>query len=357
MIDAPLTRAQAAALAHVRARALADHDGARASLAAYVDDVDALLAAAGRARVTLSFHPDRLLADGRTVAQGLVDDGRYRSQFVTGVTNGGRSARRGGDRDRWERGVFGDAYQADDVADDERPKYGALDLMEHADGGAPRFGSCFLRLRPAIAARATYCFGDSHARPTRFGVDGALACVLDAACASAATTGRALGVVADAPSLVARVRAIGAGGRPIGRALDEYVEAQVHGDVVLARDVEAVVVDASFLGDLIEPPLRALAAACGAPLSVRPALVVEPDAIPPDFRGPDLPPLAAFVARAFSSRRGVDAAAIGRAAADLHRRPAAWSSWGAPDEAWQKLKQLWHCAVAFGDVVERDGLR
>jgi hypothetical protein len=33
-----------------------------------------------------------------------------------------------------------------------------------------------------------------------------------------------------------------------GRALDDYVEAQVHANIDLATDVEAVVVDPSFRG-------------------------------------------------------------------------------------------------------------
>ena len=42
-------------------------------------------------RVTLNFHPDRLL-DGRTVLRRLADEGVYRSQFETGTSNGGLTA-------------------------------------------------------------------------------------------------------------------------------------------------------------------------------------------------------------------------------------------------------------------------
>ena len=61
-------------------------------------------------RITVSFHPDRLLADGRTVAEHLVTDGRYRSQFETGISNGGLTAHPGGDRERWEQRMFAGAY-------------------------------------------------------------------------------------------------------------------------------------------------------------------------------------------------------------------------------------------------------
>ena len=60
--------------------------------------------------ITVSFHPDRLLADGRTVAESLVADGRYRSQFETGISNGGLTAFPGGDRDVWEQRMFAGAY-------------------------------------------------------------------------------------------------------------------------------------------------------------------------------------------------------------------------------------------------------
>ncbi|TML11954.1 MAG: DUF3626 domain-containing protein [Actinobacteria bacterium] len=54
------------------------------------------LAAAGR--VTLNFHPDRIAASAVTVSAGLLEEGRYRSQWVTGISNGSRSAVPGGER-------------------------------------------------------------------------------------------------------------------------------------------------------------------------------------------------------------------------------------------------------------------
>jgi hypothetical protein len=45
-----------------------------------------------RVAVTVNFHPDRLLADGRTVAEHLAAEGVYRSQFETGISNGGLTA-------------------------------------------------------------------------------------------------------------------------------------------------------------------------------------------------------------------------------------------------------------------------
>ncbi|MGA5260626.1 DUF3626 domain-containing protein [Streptomyces griseoincarnatus] len=51
-------------------------------------------------RVTLNFHPDRV-SQGRPILRALADNGVYVSQFVTGTSNGGLTARPGGDR--WRR--------------------------------------------------------------------------------------------------------------------------------------------------------------------------------------------------------------------------------------------------------------
>ncbi|MEB9897169.1 DUF3626 domain-containing protein [Bacillus cereus] len=109
------------------------------------------------ARVTVNFHPDRLFADGLLVVEGLLRDGVYRSQFETGVTSASPTAYSGGDR--WERRLFGGAYHPAGVAHRERPKYGALNLMQHPHGGAP--GRTGLRHR----AGAVGCERDRESRP------------------------------------------------------------------------------------------------------------------------------------------------------------------------------------------------
>ena len=59
-----------------------------------------------RAAITVSFHPDRLVRGGRTVAQCLAAEGVYRSQFETGISNGGL----GGPRADWEERMFPGVY-------------------------------------------------------------------------------------------------------------------------------------------------------------------------------------------------------------------------------------------------------
>ena len=127
---AELSAANRRALAYARERAQRDRPR--------ISDPD-VLAAVREAAVTLNFHPGRLLADGRTVAEALLEEGVYRSQFETRISGGGLTAYPGGDRDRWEHDLFGGAYHGAPAA--ERPRYGGLNLLRHRNGACPGCGS------------------------------------------------------------------------------------------------------------------------------------------------------------------------------------------------------------------------
>jgi len=275
------------------------------------------------ARITVSFHPDRPLADGRSVAEHLVAEGVYRSQFETGISNGGLTARPGGDRERWERRLFGGAYLPELTAG--RPVYGGLNLAGHVDGASPRFGSCYLVLRAEANRRATFSHGDSVTEPTVVGTADAFGGIWAALLAQVARTGSALGLAADNPhAWVAQL----ARPRPgAGRAMDDYVEAQLHGGLDLAADVEAVVADPSFAGTPTAAHLAAVA-----PLRYHPGFVLPAAEFPADLRGPE----AAALARELGPEQ-IDAAVIGHAA---RRATSA--------EMRQLLKYLWHILVLRG---------
>ncbi|MBP2050193.1 hypothetical protein J2Z21_003129 [Streptomyces griseochromogenes] len=166
------------------------------------------------ARITLNFHPDRLSA-GVPILDAPARDGAYHSQFVTGTSDGGLTAHPGGDRRRRESRIFGGAH--DDADPAERPVYGALNFRRRTVGAAPRFGSSHLRLTGPALTRATFCYPDSAAEPTDFGV-------------------------ASAMPLVALAEA------DERDALDDCIEGHAHGGVLLDRDVEALVLDASYRG-------------------------------------------------------------------------------------------------------------
>ncbi|MFF7468341.1 DUF3626 domain-containing protein [Streptomyces sp. NPDC008092] len=246
-------------------------------------------------RITLNFHPDRLSA-GLPILEALARDGAYHSQFVTGTSNGGLTAHPGGDRWRWESRIFGGAY--DDAHPAERPVYGALDFRRQAVGAAPRFGSSHLRLTGPALRRATFCYPDSAAEPTDFGV--------------AAGT---------------RVLALAAADER--DALNDYIEAQVHGGVRLDRDVEALVLDACYR----DTPVAEAARRLPFPVEWHPGYRITVPELRrhAGYRGPEYAELGAEIAETGV----VDPRIIGAAART--------GRYGIQD-----LKMVWHTLARFG---------
>ncbi len=246
-------------------------------------------------RITLNFHPDRL-AGGVGILEALARDGVYHSQFVTGTGNGGLTAHPGGDRWRWESRIFGGAY--DEVAAEDRPVYGALDFRRQVVGAAPRFGSSHFRLTGAVLSRATFCYPDSAAEPAHFGV-------------------------AAGMSLIARAEA------DEQDALNDYIEAQVHGGVSLTTDVAALVLDACYRGTPVETAARLLPC----PVEWHPGyrITVEGLRRHADYRGEEYAELGARIAEdgRIDPRIIGDAARTGR-------------------YELQDLKMVWHTLARFG---------
>jgi len=352
------------AVAHVRARAERAQEQARARIADLLAGAGLPISAAAaltsfirqHGRVTLNFHPDRLLANGDTVAEGLLRDGVYRSQFETRISNGSRTGFPGGERDGWEKRLFGGVYHAPEIDADERPKYGALDLMRHPDGGSPRFGSCYFVLRPHVTARCTLTWGDSHAGPEHVATMTVLEPLIAAMLGAVEASGNVLGVAGmTVTSVLRRLTSQEALGprnpaqAPAGRALDDYIEAQVHGPIVLSSDTEALVVDPAFEGTATGHALKDLCGRNALRLMNHQGFVLTPPEVPADFRGPRMVPLARRVADRYAVPSGtIDAASLGLAAAALHREPGSWEGWGSYEETLQHIKQLWHVLVRFG---------
>ncbi|MFE3635052.1 DUF3626 domain-containing protein [Streptomyces sp. NPDC059168] len=246
-------------------------------------------------RVTMHFHPDRAARDSPILIQ-MAHDGVYRSQFVTGTSNGGLTAHPGGDRWRWESRIFGGLY--DDAAPDQRPVYGALNYRREPVGGAPRFGSSFFRLTSEALARATFCYPDSSAEPSSFGV-------------------------ADRCSLVALAEAADTD------PLDGHIEAQIHGPVRFGSDVEALVLDPSYRGTAVECAAERLPC----PVEWHPGfrLGVAELRHHAHYRGQEYVDLGAEIA----ARGRLTPRIIGEAAHTGRY-------------ALQDLKKVWHCLARFG---------
>ncbi|MEU0403723.1 DUF3626 domain-containing protein [Streptomyces sp. NPDC006197] len=239
-------------------------------------------------RVTLNFHPHFL--------HRLADEGVYRSQFVTGTSNGGLTARPGGDRWHWESRIFGGAYDAAPAK--ARPVYGALDFRRRPFGAAPRFGSAHLRLTAAAVERASFCYPDSFLEPGDFGV-------------------------------ASRMRLTALAEADEQDLLDDYIEAQVHGPVVIGRDVEALVLDPSHRGTEVEEAARRLP--CRVEWHGGFRVSVDELRRYPDFRGPEYVELAARIA--VDGR--LDPRIVQEAAGSGRYDP-------------QDVKKVWHYLARFG---------
>ncbi|PKT75037.1 DUF3626 domain-containing protein [Streptomyces populi] len=248
----------------------------------------------------MHFHPDRVTGN-RPILVRMADDGVYRPQFVTGTSNGGLSAHRGGDRWRWESRVFAGAY--DDATPEQRPVYGGLNYRRDPVGGAPRFGSSYFRLTSGALTRATFCYPDSSAGPSAFGV-------------------------ADRCSLVELAEAADAD------ALDGHVEAQIHGPVRFDRDVEALVLDPSYRGTEVHEAARHLPC----PVEWHPGfrLGVSELRRHPHYRGREYVDLGAEIA--------VDGRLTPRVVGDAARTGR---------YELQDLKKVWHCLARYGSPGSR----
>lgn len=307
--------------------------------------------------VTLNFHPDRVARDGATAAEALRDNGIYRTQYETGTGAGSPTAYPGGDRERWEAQLFGEHHRQ--TVPDLRPRYGGLNAASYPAGACPRFGSCFLELRPVALQRATFCVEDSHrsadeALVADVGTVDEPMSLLAGLLELAATTGQALGLTQGDVAGVVAVLQPPADCRtprpstvdPIGRVLDstEYIEAQLHGPIDLAHAVARIVIDPSFFGTRTGAALQGAADRFGVEISCHHGFCLDVDdcrgARVRNLRGPDVAALALRVHRDYCDPgEPITAHAIGLAA----REPAA-----ATDPMRQWIKQVWHAMVAFG---------
>lgn len=256
--------------------------------------------------VAVHFHPGWGFGDV-SVVEALARAGVYRTQWETGTSNGGLTAHPGGDRWRWESRMFGGRY--DSVAAPDRPVYGAWNRHDDPYGASPRFGSAYLRLRPEVLTRTTFCWPDSVFEPTAFGDRGSLT---------------ELCRLADAGVLDRTLLPASAADLPVDDPLNDYVEAHVHGRLVIAGDVDAVVVDPTDR----EVHADALSR-IGCAVEVHPGYSVRADTIDPHYRGEVPVDLADRLGGEITPARLAVAARSG-------------------DHDPQAIKWLWHCMARFG---------
>lgn len=353
---------QRRAIEHVRNFALRAEFGLHAKIIGILEKAglnereydNALINLRTHARVALHFHPERLGKSGLSVCEGFLRDGLYRNQFETGLSSGSPSGFAGGERDLWEERLFGGAYHCQGVQANDRPKYGALEIMYHPDGPAPRFGSCYFLLRPHVSSRSTFTFGGSHEdhAPERTGTLETLDSVMAPLLSQLDRGEAAFGV--DNLTVSGLLAQLTTGlcrpfrdpqDRPLGRALDSFIEAQVHGEIRLDKDVESLVADPAFKGHPVGETLRAISTKFQIPLYWHPGFALQVSKTPNAFRDCPIRPLAERIA----GQGVLDAANIGTEANSLHLRPETWEGWDSHEYILAQFRRLWHAVVLLGN--------
>lgn len=250
--------------------------------------------------VTINFHPDRLTQAGLPVLMAMAKAGYLKSQFETKTSNGSLTAYLGGKRWRWEHEAFNGIY--DDSTPQERPKYGALNYNHHDIGGSPRFGSAHFRLCSHVLNRTTFCYPDSFFSPKDFSTYHGVARLIH---------------IAEQPFSDG------------WDELDHYIEAHIHGEINIERDVEALVLDPVYLGTNIEQQARALPCTLDWHAGFKLPIVVFEQHV--DYRGKPIVELAKNLAQQ------------GIITPDL----IGYRLKTAQDDP-QDLKKVWHYLVRFG---------
>jgi hypothetical protein len=308
-----------------------------------------------KARVGVQFHPDRPDSSLKTTIENLFEQGIYKNQFETLISSGGASAFKGGDRDKWEKDLFGRAYNGRFTKNSERPKYGSLDLLQFPDGPSPRFGSCYFLLKPNVSHRCTFTYLDSHQKPKERGTLEVFDLIMNGLLRDTFHYDNTLGQhdITIKQLLYHLSNAIEKPMEDISkketkRTLNNYIEAQIHGVISLQNDVEIMVADPSFretdIGDKITKTCRKYSIE----LLWHMGFALKLDEVPNDFRGKEMPKLAAFI-----TKNGfIDTHHLGLAAIDQQLNPNKWKPWGSQREITQKIKLLWHVLVKYGKKYE-----
>lgn len=223
--------------------------------------------------------------------------------------------------------------------------------MQHPDGPAPRFGSCYFLLHPNVSQRSTYTYGGSQDDPPVKGTIEEFDDILAAIFNDAFFREYAIGEHDLTPTkfiehLLYDLQ------RPFkdpsegkaSRNLNHYIEAQVHGEIDLIDDVEILVADPSFKGTQVGTILEDICLKYSIKLLWHMGYVMHADEVPSDYRGPSMPSLAKRIAR----NGFIDANVIGEAVNDLNRNQRLWRDRGTYEEVLQELKYMWHILVQFG---------
>lgn len=224
---------QQAALRHIRALAQENHARAlpqlqeRVARLGYCDNDLWMLLAWIREAAPIIIHVNLV-----KLAIHLKNDSHYRNQFETNTSSGLKNH---GLRIKWERDLFGNAYESAKPCD--RPKYGVQNIWNDYRGvvGCKQYGDSYLMLR-GVRLRCTFSPEDSaNLKASRLSVPDFYGHVLqeysdkELAEALRVAVGGMAGTLGDSAKVVEQ--------------WGKYKEAQVHGKIELSRHVERLVVN------------------------------------------------------------------------------------------------------------------
>lgn len=305
--------------------------------------------------VIINFHPDRISSNGNLIIEGILKEGKYYSQFRTGTSSGSKTAYAGGERDLWEKELFGGCYHTRGTNNDRRVKYGSLNILNYKDGASPRFGSCYFKLNKNIMNRCTFTFGDSHLKPKFIGTKDSFYSIMRAILDEVVHKKRFFNSYDY--NFIKAIKYISKMNQDnlttqngiMGRALDDYIEAQIHGDINLMCDVDCLVVDESFRESEILQYILNISKDFNIDVQWIPCRKIITDNIPDEFRGSMIKPFAKKILKELQiSSEYIDANIIGSASRYLEYNPNIWLEFGNSSQTFQYLKQLWHVLVQYG---------
>ncbi len=305
-----------------------------------------------KARICLHFHPYRLNGEFKSVLDLLVAEGFYKSQFETQISNGSLTAYKGGDRDQWENILFGQIYENHEIRLSDRPKYGGLDLLMHSDGPSPRFGSCFLVLKPEMSQYATFSYLDSYKLPQEKGTMQYFEDILASLLVECFQRSFAIGEKEIRPhqlidKIVENLNSEKTTyQRMPKRNLDFYIETQVHTPINLKEDVDCLVADACYKRTEYETLLHQLCEKYEIELQWNWGFELVASEVPHHFRGKNMPILAEKIAE----NNKINAFILGKT--ERKYREAGLEGKELQTKL-QDLKCLWHTLVYYGKTIEK----
>ncbi|MFK8101974.1 MAG: DUF3626 domain-containing protein [Saprospiraceae bacterium] len=304
-----------------------------------------------KASIAIHFHPYRLNRNFQNVLSLLIETGLYKSQFETQISNGSLTAFEGGARDQWENVLFDHVFSTHKISIADRPKYGSLNLLGHAEGPSPRFGSCYFLLKPTCSNYATFTYLDSYLNPKEKGTITFFHEIISSLLQECFERDYALGEKnIRPPQLLKKINDylaltnISFDHQQPSRNLDHYIEAQIHTPISLTQDVVSLVADASFKNTEYEKRLRHLCEKYAIALKWNRGFELTVEEVPNDFRGNSMPRVAA----AIGTDNKINAYVIGQAEKYYQKEIKDQTELQAK---LQELKYLWHTLVKYGKPI------